>query len=75
MMDDTQEKQAYLRQEVIDKGYDTGDFVDFLAAEKANGIWNITQVRTSTHGHWQNSRRKSPSSRRYSVKNTNWLKS
>lgn len=31
-MDDTHNKQAYLRQEVVDRGYDTGDFVDFLAA-------------------------------------------
>ena len=32
--DDTQEKQNYLRQKIMDAGYDTNAFVEFLIEKK-----------------------------------------
>lgn len=36
-MDETKTKQAYLRKEIIDRGYDSQAFADFLQSQKENG--------------------------------------
>ncbi len=36
-----EEKQNYLRQNILDKGYDANDFVSFLQSKKGEGASDI----------------------------------
>ena len=45
-----EEKQNYLRQNILDKGYDANDFVSFLQSKKGEGAsdisnWSMTDLQ------------------------------
>lgn len=48
MEDITKRKQGYLRQEIIEGGFDPGEFVEFLATERDNGedveVWSMQSL-------------------------------
>lgn len=49
-MADKKEKQDYLYTEIIEKGYDSTDFVGYIQHEREGGIYGMTQARISTTG-------------------------
>lgn len=48
MEDITKRKQAYLRQEIIEGGFDPGEFVEYLASQRDNGedveVWSMQSL-------------------------------
>lgn len=48
MADNTKQKQQYLRSEIIEGGYDPGQFVEFLASQRENGedieVWSVSSL-------------------------------
>ena len=49
-MADKKEKQDYLYTEIIEKGYDSTDFVGYIQHEREGGIYGMMQARISTTG-------------------------
>lgn len=52
--DSAKEKQAYLRSEIIEKGYDPGDFVEYLTQRRENGedidVWTMDELQEEVRG-------------------------
>ena len=51
-MDETRQKQNYLRTEIIEQGLDAGDFIEYIAARRENGRRGVIKATTSTTGAW-----------------------
>lgn len=49
-MADKKEKQDYLYTEIIEKGYDSTDFVGYIQHEREGGMSGMIQARISTTG-------------------------
>lgn len=48
-------KQNYLREEVLNKGYNPEDFAEYLESKKQGGRHRLTKEETSTIGPFQSS--------------------
>lgn len=48
-------KQKFLRIQIIDQGYDAGEFSEYIGKKKEDGSLFLTKEPTSTTGHTMNS--------------------
>ena len=53
MAEDITDKQNYLKTEILDKGYDTQTFIDYLKSGKEGGDdvnnWTMEELKTVSH--------------------------
>lgn len=58
-MDDIEEKQQYLREKILNKGYDANKFASFLAQKKDKyaevdlGMWDFDYLKTVLYSIFQ----------------------